>query len=344
MNVLDRRAVLLLSTAALVAVTAGGVATRRTGADADDRAGAGPSWLPDLPRVPATGSVLTLAGPDRTQSLTRGVDGWAIAALDGYPAAEERVAAVLGDLASLTVDAPRTADPGLHGLLGLADPAAGAAPAETATEVVLTGPDGRTVRVLIGAPVPAAFGTGVYGRRPGEDRTYRLSGRLTLPSGPLDWIDRQLIDRPPEAVAALILHPRGEGPPLRIERRDGRLVIPDLPPDRVVAEPFRLSNTASWLERLEITDIRQDPQAGAVDDLPPPDATFTLSDGLRVEAWRVAGRPTEPDDLGWVRLRFDGPGAEPLTARADGYVFRFPRHKLERLRYTIADATAPTPG
>ena len=344
MSLLDRRSVLLLSGGALAAVAAGVAAANRTGPDAGGRTGADRPWLTGLSRTPAAGSVLTLSGPDGTQVLTRDGRGWTIADLDGYPAAEPRVAAVLADLAGLTVDAPRTADPGLHGLLGLADPRAGGPAEAMATAVTLTGPGGRTVSALIGAPVPAAFGTGVYGRRPGEDRTYRLSGRLALPRHPLDWIDRRLIDRPPESVAALTIHPPGGGRPLRIERRDGRFVIPDLPPDRRVAEPFRLSNTASWLERLEITGIRRDPLTGPGEDPRRPDAVFVLDGGLRVEAWRVDGRPADPDDLGWVRLRFHGPGAGPLTGRTDGYVFRFPRHKLERLRYTIADATDPDPG
>lgn len=351
MNVLDRRVVLSLSAGALVAGTMASLLATQGGVT-DHPTMPGTPWMADFGRPVANGTVLTVSGPGDPVTIRSQDGGWTVDAFDGYPAAPDRVEMLLRALAGLSLSAYRTADPTLHPLLGLADDRTtvqlGRTTSQpdrtnhrTAMRVDLTRPDGTVTSILLGRRASPPYGPGVYARRPGQNQTVRLSGQIDLPDAAIGWLDTRLLDRPVEDVLALSIRPAGGGTSLRIVQQGGGFVIPDLPEDRVVAEPFRLSNTASWLERLDILSVRSDPVPDTVNQLPQADAVFGLTDGLVVQVWRLGESGPNSDTPAWARLRFTGPGEEQLNARVTGYVFRFARHKMDRLTYTIEDATRP---
>lgn len=300
-----------------------------------------PQLAPQLNDV--TALVIEPAGGE-TFRLERGADGWRAPAKDGYRVDLGKVRRLLSRLADARVMETKTAIPALHDRLGVEDvagrPGSG----------VLLSVDGvdEIAPIFIGQRETRGL-TGTYVRFAGDPTALLVDQDLQPESAVVDWLDRELLDIPPEEIAALQIS-RPDGATLRIDRDELDIFrIADLPEGVRPSGPTAAESVARALSALRLDDVRS--LDGWSPEQPPTRATFTLRDGLTIEArsWETE-TPTEGATY-WVAFSATATAiapAEDAAAKAQGvnerlgpWLYRLPAWKHEQLTRRLADLVIP---
>jgi hypothetical protein len=190
--------------------------------------------------------------------------------------------------------------------------------------------------------------SGTYVRRADEDVALLVDQDLQPEREPLGWLERDLLDIPPEEIVSLeIAHPDGEV--LAIDRDElGIFRIAPLPEGYRPSGPTAAEAVVRALSGLRLDDVR--PLAGWEPEGPLTVATFMLRDGVRLEArsWETegaaggaafwvafsAGEAVAPDEAAGAR-------ADELNARLGPWLYRLPAWKHEQLARRGADLLVP---
>ncbi len=288
-------------------------------------------------------------------TIRRTERGWVVDELDGYPVDPAKVQALARGLVAARLLEPKTDRPERYARLELDAEKEGS----RARQVVLKDGEGKTIASLvIGKTRYGAFGPGrgaVYVRRAEEARTWLADRRIEVPQEPLDWLDRQFLDIPKEAVASVVLRP---GTPdevvvSRASREETELSLRDLPEGRT-ADKDKLDRLQGSLASLWMQDVRSAASLPFAEDAPR--SRFTTVDGLVIEA--VVHKEGEGDEATfWVRFSTGtgealpgepSNGAAPvaerasqLGARLDGWAFKLSRWSAERFTWTREDLLEP---
>jgi hypothetical protein len=265
---------------------------------------------------------------------------WTIVEKGNYPAAQERIRQLLLGLAQLTLVEPKTDQLDLFGRLDLDDPANG-----KSTLVTLQNRTGEQVaQLIVGRQRPSEIGggaPGVYVRKPGTDQAWLARGSFDLSGDLLSWLDRHIVDIPPNRVMSVVLT-TADGATLVISRTsaDQPFAVEDLPEDVHPKNDAVIAAPAAALAVLDLDDVK--PTA----ELPIPiegaaTAAFTTFDGLTVGL-----RLAPPGDTDWVTIDVTGFGqgeaaAKELDARLSRWSFAIPAAKAKLLRTVLADLVQP---
>lgn len=251
---------------------------------------------------------------DERYTLEATEDGWVMPEAGGYPVRADRLAALAEGLGSLTWEAERTRDPDKFDRIGLGDPSQDG----TGALIEIVNDAGETTFSLIAGRKAGR----VYGRRPDDAMAYRLSGDLPPLYTKDAWLDFQIVDIQPEAIAAVRLTDwRGAAIFLRRNAGEPAQAFRPGPPDqdRRLTSAIAAAGPALALARFAPLDAKRADQL----ETPPVARHVTLTfDGLEVavEAYR------EPDGL-FVTMRAVEAGegarrAETINQRAGGWAFR----------------------
>ncbi|MFU8821057.1 MAG: DUF4340 domain-containing protein [Gammaproteobacteria bacterium] len=273
--------------------------------------------------------------------LERSADGWRAPAKNGYRVDMGKVRRLLSRLADARVVETKTAIPALHDRLGVEDvagrPGSG----------VLLGVDGieEIPPIFIGQRETRGL-TGTYVRLAGDPTALLVDQDLQLERTVVDWLDREVLDIPPEDIAALQIS-RPDGETLRIERDDLDIFrIANMPEGFRPSGPTAAESVARALAGLRLDDVR--PLDGGLPEQPPTLATFSVRDGLTIEArsWETDS-PTEGATY-WVAFSAAADGGEDTAARAQAlnerlgpWLYRLPAWKHEQLTRRLADLVVP---
>jgi len=268
--------------------------------------------------------------------------GWHLTEKGDYPARFEAVKMALVALARLETIEAKTAKPELYPKLQVEDPG----PAEArSTRLTLRDAEGDTLgAIIVGKTRDSAAGVGrpgVYVRRPDEARAWLADGDPQLPATAVDWLDRNLIDLARDRIASAILEP-AQGAVVALSRAaasEQDFTLADVPEGRKAKSAGAVNAVAWTLEGLRFDDVAPaadiDFAAGAST------ATFTTFDGLTVRVELAA-----KEDASWVRVAAEAADdaeaavrdeAATIRARSDGWAFRLPDYKLDKLRTPLAD-------
>lgn len=275
-----------------------------------------------------------------TLNLAREDGRWRLAEKGGYPARFEAVKTALVALARLQTIEAKTAKPELYPKLQVEDP--GAAEAKS-TRLTMHDGGGETLGTLIvGKTRDGAAGAGragVYVRRPDEARAWLADGDPQLPDDAVDWLDRDLIDLARDRIASARLEPP-EGAVVALGRADESqkdFTLAGVPEDRKVKSMGAVNAVAWTLEGLRFDDVAPAKEVDFADAAGA--ATFATFDGLTVRVTLAA-----KDDASWVRIEPSAADdakvreeAAAIRARTDGWAFRLPDYKLDKLRTPLAD-------
>lgn len=275
---------------------------------------AGKPVLPGFSAVRETAREIRITLADESYALAASPEGWRLSTADGYPIRADRLSELAGGLETLAWDAPRTRDPGKLNAIGLGDPREGG--------------NGALVEVIgPGGDVEAALITGrkdehIYGRRPGEVQTFRVTGTLPPLYSAEAWLDLDIIDIQPAAVSAVRLTD-ARGASLYLQRRVGAgdQDFRPAPPYETYNLVNRLAaaGPALALARLQPTGVKP---AAALSTRPVARHITETHDGLEVD---VRGYREEDGYFLTMRAIEAGEGANRasvINQRATGWAFR----------------------
>ncbi len=316
----------------------------------------GARLLPGLAERIGDAAVISVRTARDAFTIRRDGDSWGMADRDGYPVRASAVRAALVGLAELRLEQAKTSAPELYGRIAVDDPDADDARSLRVTVADAGG--AMLADLIVGNRRPGGLGAlaeAHYARRAGEARSWLAAGTLDLPRDPIDWLETRLMDIEPGRIARVVIEGPDRPPLILVRDRPAEddLRIDGLPEHRVVDRAYRVTNVGTVLQGLDLTDVR--PAAGLAFAAVPPRATFTTLDGLRVTATLAP----DPDDPAFDWVRFDVATVPPaagladgdpsptvaeaddMRSRLDGWAYRLPRFKIDRLRIRLEDITEP---
>tara|TARA_R110002073_G_scaffold141534_3_gene292639 strand:- start:2416 stop:3486 length:1071 start_codon:yes stop_codon:yes gene_type:complete len=338
---------LLVTGGAAILLLAAGAGTIALQLQRDWRPDVSGPVLPDWSASVANAREIEITGPEDHFLLARGEAGWVMPSRDDHPVVPERLAELDAFLADLSYVGARTADPGKHARLDLAENGQAGA----GTRLTVRGADGV---VLTDIMIGAARNGRVYLRFPDRPRSYaaKLSGggaaipAIALADG---WIDLDFLALDSTDIARTLITP--ERGPAYVFERAGR-----------TARNFSLREPGDWrpitagagngpsaaLSRIRFRDVRRadrlrgEPVGRHVEE------TFS---GLRVSLDILALGETRWAVVNAVAVTDGGrEAADAINARTAGWAYLLSDLSLDRLLrpldeiadYTgVNDATEP---
>lgn len=260
--------------------------------------------------------------------ITRSPSGWTMPSRDGFAVRPERLAALDNLLMSLEYEGARTADPGKHDRLSLAEEGQ----ENGANRVILRDADGQVLEdILLGA----TRGDTLYLRFPGEARTYaaRFDADVdtSLLAQPADeWLALDFLSLGRNEIASAEIRPEA-GPQYRLVRaaQSSRNFSLREPTGWQPITAGAGNGPATALGRLRFRDVRREERlTGSVVAF----HTAETFDGLRVTLDIIAQGETR-----WARIRTEAitDDAEAEAARiinaSQGWAFLLSDLAVDRM-------------
>ncbi|MFQ5955835.1 MAG: DUF4340 domain-containing protein [Kiloniellales bacterium] len=275
---------------------------------------------------------------------------WRLAEKGGYPARFEAVKTALVALARLRTIEAKTAKPALYPKLEVEDP--GQAGAKSTLMTLFDAAGTQLASIIVGKTRDGSLGigrAGVYVRRPGEARAWLAEGDPKLPDEAAGWLDQKLVNIARDRVAAAVLsQPDGTEIEISREHKEQKdFTLSPMPEGHKIKSAFSV-NSITWVpERLIFDDVRR---ADDVDFTAAEarEATFRSFDGLIL---RLTLAPKDGEI--WARMEASAAEdaapemaeeAAEITARTEGWAFRFSELKVENLTTLLADLVEPEKG
>ncbi|HET6603393.1 MAG TPA: DUF4340 domain-containing protein [Xanthomonadaceae bacterium] len=291
---MNARRLLLLTVVAIVLVASALwlLGERRIGQELADTGALLPELMAQINEVDRI--VLGGAGGRTPVTIERGQDTWSVAQRNGFDADAAKIRALLLALARAQRIEAKTANPELHGRLGVEDLAAEDA---TGIGVEIGGVD-FSHSLIVGHG--RTRGKGSYVRLADQPQAWLVDVALAPERDPARWIERDLVDIAIQRIATVqIEHADGTGTQIR-SRDDGRrFELADLPPDRQPESDYAAEASAGLLASLRIDDVHP-ADAAPGQEQPRTRARFTTVEGIviELEGWQDEGRTYARLDAG----------------------------------------------
>ena len=265
------------------------------------------------------GTLSVTRSGENTVVVSNATGQWVVAARDGYPADIGRIRDVLLAMADARVVEAKTADPALHGRLGISSPDV----AGSKGILVVAATDDVSFALVFGN---ASQGNYRYARKADEDQSWLIDQNPDIPSSPGEWLDPDIIDIDSSRVKTLtISHPDGEIIRIRKESEaDSSFEVADVPEGRELSYSTVANGMGGALNDLDLDDVRRESQ----EENDAVTAEFETFDGLTVTV-----RTVKTDDASWITLNATATGdAEDEAAEING--------RLAGWQYGIAEYKA----
>ena len=247
--------------------------------------------------------------------INRDGETWRVAARDGFPADVGKIREVLLAVAEAETLEAKTANPDMHGRLGLHAPGV-----ENSKGTLITASVGDTDYALIFGNL--AQTSNRYARRADEDQTWLVNQNPDIPDSAGDWLVSDLVDIASTQVRSVTInHPDGET--IHIEKaaeEDANFTVNDVPEGRELSYSTVGNGIAGALNDLDLDDVRR-----AVESDAAVTTVFETFDDMTVTV-----RTIKADGENWLSLEADGgpdTAAESLNALASGWQFRVADYK-----------------
>ncbi len=195
---------------------------------------------------------IVTAGDTVVATLTRTTADWRLEQMEGYHANWPKLQELLVGLAQAKIAQVKTDKPRYYSRLGVEDVAS-----EDAGSVLVKLSIGdATTGILIGHP--AQVGAGQYVRLQDSAASALLDRTLDVPTEPLDWADKRIIDINASEVAEVeIIHPAGGRVFVtRISADQTDFDLVGLPPGRETQSSWSVNSFASSLTLLDFESVR----------------------------------------------------------------------------------------
>jgi hypothetical protein len=339
---MQRRSVILLTSATAVMVVLAAVALA-TGGSPTGPAGGGEPALPGLAaKLGEVGSV-EVRRADLDLTFVRDGDNWLTVQKSDYPADAGKVRRVVLALADMSLVEPKTRDPGLYPRLEVEDPGKG-----KSTLVTIKDKSGSDLaRLIIGKKSYDRLGEGndgVYVRKPGDRQSWLARGSLDFTDGMPNWLARRILDIPDSRIAKVVLT-QPDGAVLRLSRAkpDGKFAVENPPKEAKYKSDTALGEPAMALETLDLDDVV------AKAKLPVPNTGVTSASYTTFDGLSVAVKLFAHDNKDWVTIAATGTGkgadeAKKIDRRVGHWVYAIPPYKAKMIETKLADLIEPPKG
>lgn len=288
-----------------------------------------PAWLPELQAVQVSAIDVQRAGQPKVR-LERREQGWVVPDKADYPADQAAVAALLNALVEARRVEPRTANPELHGRLGLAEQGESE---QQAVRLTLEQTEQPPLVLLIGKP---GQHDGQLVRQVGDPQSWLISRRIELPATELQWLDRRITAVPFSAVRELDLqHATGERLTLlRDTPQDASLQPSELPRGKRLAFEGAANGMGQFFADLRFADAAPLAQ---LDFAGKPALRFTLR---TFDDKTLKGRIHSKGEQYWLLLDEGSElSASELFGRSD-WAYRVEAYQYQSLSRKLTDLLA----
>lgn len=206
---------------------------------------------------------IDIAGPDSGVIMEKGEAVWVVKGKFGYPADFPKLTSLLLKLRDMKINRTFPASEDILDRLSLRTPDAppkNASAKTGGTRITLKGRDGKPVAdIIIGKARETDAGRGGNFVMPaGENTVYVVDQEFSfLESGAEDWIEKQILDIPPEMVAQVDrIDPKGKLPLYTVRRpaKAQPAEMTDAPKDKTVL-PAKINRLMDALAAFQIEDV-----------------------------------------------------------------------------------------
>lgn len=230
-----------------------------------------------------------------------------------YPADDQKVDALVLQMARLVKLEAKTAAPDKLDRLDLNDPNA---KDSRAKEIVLLNHEGKTIADLIVGKRKLSLGGkegGTYVRLPGGSQSWLALGDLDPGTKLRDWLKRDIVDvKPTEVKRVTVVHPDGEKIVAgRLSASDVNFKVENLPAGKQPASDYVGDDFSRILAGLQIDDV------APADDVPFAKDKTTTADVDTLGGLHIALQLTEKDGNAWVKLTADASASATLLSKPE---------------------------
>jgi len=298
-------------------------------------AGVGEKVFPGLLQRVNDAAKVVIAHADGVITLENGAKGWAMKERQGYPARTVKIKRTVLGLAQLQLREPKTRRADKYEKLALRD--VGVKGAQSKRVMVFDGAGKVLADLLIGKRRGSPAGpTGgeLYVRKPGDAQTWLAAGSADISDSPESWLERKIVDIKNKRVGTVVIrHPGGETVTLsKPDENAEDFTLESVPEGRKPGPKFDLNAAGKALADLQLDDVRKD--EGGFDSSTLVAAEFITFDGLFVQV-EIATR----DGGHWLRLKAAGEGADEITARTKGWVYKISDYAASNMTKRLKDLT-----
>jgi hypothetical protein len=274
--------------------------------------------------------VVTQGG--KTLTIEKSGDQWLVKNQDGYPAAADKVKALLIALKDATLLEAKTRMPERYAVLEVDDPAGKNSEARL---IKLEDAGGKALAEVIAgkqrahaASPGAASRAGTYVRRPGDDQSWLASTAMVGGAALKDWANPRVFETATEQIKTLTVEVQGE-PPYEIKRgADNTHELAVVPAGKKVKYVNMIDNIIEAASFLDFESVRKQAgkeggEAGKV--------SFETDNGLKVTM-----TIRREKDGAWATLEASGEGdakkaADEIAARAKDWEFEIIPSKADTM-------------
>ncbi|MDA0998712.1 MAG: DUF4340 domain-containing protein [Proteobacteria bacterium] len=341
-------AVLFIITLVAIAGAIGGVANRVNYQSSNLT---GERVFPKLLENANSVSEMTVLQAGKNMTFRKQDGGWVLSESDGYPVDGRAVTKLIYGVSDLEYLERKTAREDRFEKLFLEDPTKADAKSH---RVTLKDGAGKVLADVItgrsNSFLPQSTTGGAYIRLPGDKQTWLAKGLIDIGAEPRDWLQRDIVDFPPEQVLRVVTRlPGGETnaavPDISAAAKPGDFVFESIPSGRKLKSRFAPRDQAALLGGFVLNDVRK---ASAV-MLDPKDAyvsEFDVKGGIHATMWIW-----RKDGTDWMKLGIDYTGADANSAeakkvaeikrRTDGWAYIIPAYQADVISKTMEFMTEP---
>jgi len=325
-----RRGLLLLSGSAAASIGAALYLAPRP--DNTAAPGAGMLAFPGLAARLPQAALLEIRRHDATLLVRRDGERWLLPERNNYPIREAKLRELLTGLSELRLMEPRGSDPANFARLGVDDPQS---PGSTASHLRLLDAQGAPIisvtlgrrRVRTQGNIPET----IYIRRAGDAEAWAAEGRIPLDGDAAAWMERDVANFPAERLLRASINRLGTEPLTLVRAAPGAPMLLVTPPEPATPNPSALDEVTRGLEYLTFIDALPEAQNHGT---PLGEARFELTGGLTIQI-----RCSRLDQFLFIRLTAEGPEAQSLNARWQGWAYQVGIWKEKAFLPTLEELT-----
>ena len=287
---------------------------------------------------------VTVQDAEKTLTVKQLNGKWQLVSRQGYAASGEAIRDLLLGLSELRIRESKTKKPDRYTRLDVEDITTKKAKSKLLT---VKGKDGsKLAEILVGKvnnEITGATNVGRYVRKPGDEQSWLVAGRLEVPDTVAKWVKPEFLSVLNKRVAKVtVIHPDGQTMMVsRAAAKGTKFKIENMPEGRIIEYQSDIDNMGDGLDKLELEDVKE---TGKV-TLPKDKITgteYVTTDGLIVDVelaelqdgnfWARFKARTADDASDDIKRE-----AGAINAQTSKWIYQVPAHKYRYMSRKLSD-------
>ena len=214
----------------------------------------GKVFIPGLSSKINNVSLVEVSNGKEKTSLKQGSSDWGVVEKDNYPANVTKIKELILGLSDLKTVEPKTTKADNYSKLGVEDPGKGA----SSTLVTLKDKDGKNItEVIIGKTSFSGVKQGLYVRKPSDNQSWLVSGKVSSTADPTTWVDSKILNINKSRIKS-IQFKQPDGASLTVDKENKTATdyaVEKLPKGKEISSQATVNGLATALENLTFMDV-----------------------------------------------------------------------------------------